>query len=407
MKLNRSTFFSDGLIEGWTSLIWTERHKELGDFQFKTPYVDETMAKLPLGSVVAINSSDEVCFVESQSITQDDKGARELTVSGRSLEVFLSKRALTGPYQEPWMVPGTYTAQDAVMMYIWNHIVNTKSYEIIRDYYWDHLPRHIIPNVAVSDSVKPLKAVVGAGTIDDLQTTQEWWFQNGAMDTKVNEILTLANLGIRIIRPRSHNAKIITDIESAVPGNYAWYRVITKAVQSTCDKLRFDIYNGRNRTLTSATDTPLDINEPVIFSYEAGHIDTPSYLFTIKDSYTGIHFQSPFNLSVDVYRGETGLDYMMEWAETPPVDDSLSTTDLNQWITDLGLSEWKRKKPLRLVDGGITAAAPWEYGVDYYLGDIVNVAGAYSSSGKKMVSEYIRTQDASGEKAYPTLIDPP
>lgn len=419
-KLDKDTFFADpdgSLVEGWTSLIWTERHKDLGDFQLKTPYVDETIEKLPLGSLVSIRDSSEVCRVENLATSTNDKGATELVVAGRSLESFLEKRALTGPWNEPWEIPGSYTVQDMVMMYIWNSIVNPHDYEVIRDYHWDHLARDVIPNVIVTDSTKALKAVVGAGSAEDLQTVKEWGFDRGPLYPKVQEMLTLGNLGIRIVRPTSsaptagpgkHDtsggaAKILTDVSFA---SDTAARTLTKTSYTTTDKLRFDIYNGRDRSVNSAANTPLDVHSAVIFDYISGHIENPQYLFSNKESFTTVHLQAP-DESVEVYAGEVGLDFTMEWVSVDNIDDTLVGATYHQFMVDKAWAEWKNRKILKMIDGAITSNNPWIYGEDYYLGDLVTVQGEYDAGGTKMVSEYIRTSDETGEKAYPTLIDPP
>lgn len=408
MKINKTTFQSEGLVDGWTSKVWTERHSQLGDFQFKTPYIEETRNLIPEGSLIAIRGSDEVCMVDTHSVTRDDKGARELTTVGRSLEGFLDNRVLTGPWKEPWQIPGQYTVQDALMMLIWNSIVNTTVNEVIRDYHWDHLARDIIPNVIVTDSTKALKAVVPPGTHEDLQTVFDWWYDVGSLYPKVQEFLTLGNLGIRIIRPVSYQisggTKIITNVANGALDTSP--KIITKTTLVSTDKLRFDIYNGRNRTRTSATDTPLDTNTPVVFSYLADHLDNPEYLYSVKDKKTTVHVQSPFQ-SVEIYAGETGLDLYMEYLAADDLDDSLSTEDYSKALQDKAWAEWKRRKTLRMIDGSISASAPWQYGSDYYLGDLVTLLGEDGIETKKMVSEYIRTEDKNGERAYPTLIDPP
>jgi hypothetical protein len=55
------------------------------------------------------------------------------------------------------------------------------------------------------------------------------------------------------------------------------------------------------------------------------------------------------------------------------------------------------------VDGQIVPDIQFKYGVDYNLGDIVEVEAPSSTITKARVTEYIRTQDKEGERSYPTL----
>ena len=57
-----------------------------------------------------------------------------------------------------------------------------------------------------------------------------------------------------------------------------------------------------------------------------------------------------------------------------------------------------------VFDGSINQdLSPYVYGVDYSLGDLVRLVGDYGLDQKARVTEYIRSEDASGFKAYPTL----
>jgi hypothetical protein len=57
----------------------------------------------------------------------------------------------------------------------------------------------------------------------------------------------------------------------------------------------------------------------------------------------------------------------------------------------------------RMVDGEVVPQSQYEFGVDYFLGDIVELQGHKGYNQQAQITEYIRTQDESGEKAYPTV----
>jgi hypothetical protein len=58
---------------------------------------------------------------------------------------------------------------------------------------------------------------------------------------------------------------------------------------------------------------------------------------------------------------------------------------------------------VRLLDGQIVPQARYTYGLDYYMGDIITLKGVHDVYQKARIVEYIRSKDATGEKAYPTL----
>jgi hypothetical protein len=58
---------------------------------------------------------------------------------------------------------------------------------------------------------------------------------------------------------------------------------------------------------------------------------------------------------------------------------------------------------VRAVDGSIVPLHQVQYGVDYSMGDIIEVQGNSEVVSSSRVTEYIRAQDSSGVKAYPTV----
>jgi hypothetical protein len=58
---------------------------------------------------------------------------------------------------------------------------------------------------------------------------------------------------------------------------------------------------------------------------------------------------------------------------------------------------------VQAVDGEIVPESQIKYGVHYNLGDIIEVQGNSGAVNYARVTEYIRAQDATGEKAYPTV----
>jgi hypothetical protein len=57
----------------------------------------------------------------------------------------------------------------------------------------------------------------------------------------------------------------------------------------------------------------------------------------------------------------------------------------------------------KAVDGEIVPGNQFKYGIHYNLGDIIEVQGHTQVIQTSRVTEYIRSQDKSGEKAYPTV----
>ena len=60
-------------------------------------------------------------------------------------------------------------------------------------------------------------------------------------------------------------------------------------------------------------------------------------------------------------------------------------------------------QPVSLFSGEIAAKQAAQYGVDYFLGDTVKLAGEYGLTQDVRIAEFVRTEDATGVKAFPTF----
>jgi hypothetical protein len=58
---------------------------------------------------------------------------------------------------------------------------------------------------------------------------------------------------------------------------------------------------------------------------------------------------------------------------------------------------------IRAIDGQSSPTSDYKFGVHYGLGDIIELEGLTGLISKARVTEYIRSQDKTGEKEYPTI----
>ena len=65
--------------------------------------------------------------------------------------------------------------------------------------------------------------------------------------------------------------------------------------------------------------------------------------------------------------------------------------------------ELVKNKFIKSVDGEIVPESQFKCGVHYNLGDIIEVEGNTGVIQPARITEYIKSQDESGEKAYPTV----
>ena len=54
-------------------------------------------------------------------------------------------------------------------------------------------------------------------------------------------------------------------------------------------------------------------------------------------------------------------------------------------------------------EGEVDAVRMFVYGKDFFIGDVVQISNEYGIEGSARVMEFIKSDDASGSKAYPTF----
>lgn len=390
MEIDPTTFKpkADGkLIEGWNSLIWTERYTFNGEFELKTSKIEETLALLPERTLLAIRQSREVMEVETHVIQPSDTGAGyELVISGRSLVTFLEHRAFMGyQYQTKQRFQISHSPRGAAMTLMWEYLRNNTDQSVINPGMLA-FDRNVVPNVVITDSVVDTSAALKNRAIDP-----------GTIYDNVLKLLVKGKLGLRIIRPDS--AGTVYTVNSDGTGNSTF--------DSTITALRFDVYDGDDQRGT------------VVLDEDSGHLDQPKYVFSDRNYKSSIFLSSGpalEDVSTDFHQLETlrdgdsigdftGLDRRVAVVDVGSQPDNMTGGQWSSYVEEEGQRalnhEFARDATF---DAKVGVGSPFVYGHHYDLGDKVRMRGKYGIKSDCRVVEFIRSQNKLGETGYPTLI---
>jgi hypothetical protein len=425
------------LIEGYNSLIWTERFSDQGEFELKTFDIAGVKALLPEDTMVSHLETQHVMMVETHEINMVGEGADavpELTVRGRAASLILEHRFVDGTYQKKRRMRQKYTPTSALGVLIVNAIDNTSGYDLTRgdtdpdtpEYNnYQYTVKDALPNVAVTDSVLA-------------EGASEWWqLEEGILYPRLQEIMLDSDLGLRVLRPRDPNPGKVITVRSALADRGETVRTDVANIGA----MRFDIYSGVDRSSGSNS---------VQFSVLQGHLDKPQYLNSKKDYKSAAELMSGIVTIPDVYRpGDGGLtgwqrrsmafdagspelppepkrpseprsnataaqrkayrkaldDWQDKWAKWDNKRDRI-VSEFNTAQTRAALRELKKQRRVDMFAGDVSIGAPYIYKTHYDLGDTVMLFGDYGKSAKMIVAEYVRTEDANGDRGFPGLVAP-
>lgn len=347
-KLDSQFKVTGNPIEGWSSLVWTERYTEPGDFVLVSPNIDYCVTNIPIESLLAINGSSEIMYVETHDIKRDEDGEKTITISGRTLNHYIDYRmaALGGTLSTAKWVTASLTAAECARIMLKTHFI---------DGLFDSLD--IIPNLTITN----------VSTV--AQTARVRIIERGQLGDRVRGVLSEEGLALRSVRPSGASSGAI-----------------------------WQIYNGTDRSAT------------VILDVAAGHFDETSYLTSVKDMMTvcwvfttNSSIPGPLNehaIAVG-FPSNFGLQRRTLLVDADDINEAAGT----DWdaMYARGAAQFPSHDVTAVFDGTVSPNIPYKYGTDYFLGDLIKVLAEYKMTTKMQVSEYIRSEDENGIREYPTL----
>lgn len=339
-------------VEEWSSLIWTERYNTLGEFELKSSNIDYHIDLLPRGSYVGIRQSEQPMKVENHLIEIDEQNNQILTVSGRAMECVLEDRT-NGPVLTA-LGSGNNSGFPVVATNMLTYIVRTLQIHISDVANIIPLALCLYPDLTIQAEF----SVVGTPnyTIPDEITD---------LLTRTLTSLKQANYGMRGIRPKGAATGFI-----------------------------ISIYNGVDKTST------------VIFRTAQGHIRPTSYLFSTKNHknvgyISTVNGADRFNAPGDAVT-HTGWD-RRELTINGSDITAASGTGLNSMMKLRTQTELLKNPETATFGFELLSLSPYIYGDDYFLGDLVRVEADYGLSQDMQVTEFIRSEDTTGYREFPTL----
>lgn len=360
MTLNEDNQASK-LIENYDSLIWTERFNTMGDFQLQTGNVQGFLNLLPEGTILTLRDSDIAMKVETHLIERKKNSPQKLIITGREYSSILDQRvaiqsvgALTG--SENWEVD-VKTPSDAAYFAIVKICV-----EGIVDSA-DIFPGDKVQFPTPADyltSTGPTKSfTIDRGNL--LQVVLGLLQTEAPLDISTSpDTPPVVPHGIRAVRPNASGTAI-----------------------------SIEIYTGTDRSGTVYFDATRDL------------LDDGSYIFS-KVGAANAAYGVASGLAGTMYEGAiepTGLErkvILVDASESGIADEAILKDEMSRALS--------QAHETAIFDGSVNQDRnPYVYGVDYFLGDIVRTVGDYGLDSSSRVTEFIRSQDKTGYKAFPTL----
>ncbi len=344
----------DRVIDSFESLIWTERFRTYGDFEldvFSTP--DSRRTFVP-STLLAMNRSNYIMMVETVEDSVNAEGKKMLKVQGRSLEAILLDRVAKNSLSDLTTSPTWIITDDpaAVARKIFHDICVTGILDT----------QDIIPFINEG-------TFLAAGTIPEPTDPVTVELEPMTVYDSIAQLCSVYNLGFRILR------------------------------EYDLSKLWFDIYTGSNRT------TGQSVLVPVVFSPGLDNLQNTKELTTIENAKNVAYVFSPAGFQM-VYPED--VDPTIEGFERRVLvinasDITTDNPDVPAALIQRGNEELAKQRTYQAFDGEISQNSSYVYGVNYNLGDLIEIRNEDGVTNNMRVEEQIFVSDGEGERTYPTF----
>lgn len=352
------------LIEEYSSLIWTNRFFEAGDFQLKTPKIEETINLIPPGTILGLldDPSQSAMVVEEHVISVDEYGRPELTVTGRGAQVIHEGRPAIKFIDEP----------------LEDH-----------EYVFENISPSKLIHYIISDSYVPVSSKVD-------QEELAIWNRRTMFSLPANDPKIVQNYQV----PRQDVYSTVLDIARTYGLGVDMTWRYTKEY-----KEKYPLYS-----LWNYIHYGKDLRNPNVpmFSGKKGDFLSEDYRFSHKNYFNSV-FVYTKNTANSIWL--EGFDKNTRRIKTidatdivPPKDYILNKKKIeyeNSVGKERARQELYRYSRRKFLSVEVSPAANAKYGEDYRLGDIITVEGTYSGIVDMRVEEYVRSEDEQGERAFP------
>lgn len=323
------------------SMVWSERHGEAGELELKIPLSFSTSEYIAVDNFISKSDTDVVMVIESILPTFDEEFGDSLVIKGHTSDILLDRRVPLNVVNFNGLVQGTY-----FKLLDDNVIAPSNS-------------ARIIPNITY----------VSNPAITNTLLEQ---FDSGTLYDILKSISAATGLGFKM-----------------------------SLVDFT---LVFSFYEIANRSAEQY------VNPPVIFSKEFDNVKQSTYeyitgksknvtLVIVEDEIASLQRTLVYIGSEPSGMGRRETYSIQNISRTVSGEDDLTDADVSGIIVSRGIEQLSGLQPIVVFDGEFETDIQFVYGVDFFLGDIVQCVILGHDVPAQAV-EYVHSIEGDGDTKY-------
>lgn len=337
-----------GVIDQYESLLWTDRYNSAGDFEIYTQVNPKILDLAKVDRYLWRKGSEHMMIIESITIKVDVEDGEYVTIKGRSLESLLTRRIVWGLR----IISGN--VQNAIETLLNENLINPK------------MTTRVMPNFRFKRTDDPAVTSLSMG---------EAQFLGEDLYEAITKIIEVFNIGFKITLAED-------------------------------DCFEFELYSGKDRSYEQLA-LPYVIFSPKFENLINSDFKTDytNYKTTTLVAGEGEDEEERTVIVGDEVLGYDRREVYTDAKDINLVNDNVTRTEAEytQLLLERGKESLKEQKPDSEFEGSAEVNKIFKYGVDFFLGDVVQVADSYGNDARSRVVEVVTTQDTSGFNVYPNF----
>lgn len=349
MVLN-SNLFPLEIIDSYESLIWVDRYNKYGDFELVIALENITANLVTADNILVCSESKHIMIIDDVKIVNKFDSGIFVTITGKSGEHITDRRIVWGL-----------------------KTINTNLYDAVHDL--------LIQNISM-----PTNTDRQIDIFVNIPSEQDDEFAIRSLT--INQQFTGDNL--------------YTLISGLCDETGVGYRV---TISEDGTKLEAQLYLGKNRSYNQ------DVNPYVVFSPKYDNLVSGTYIRFLSGfknvALIGGEGDGSYRTYTNVGSG-SGLNRRELFVDARDLSSSSEEGELTpaqyiQLLRQRGYSELYENGIIEAFDGEIDTKNTFTLGVDFDLGDIIQIENEFGHSTAAQVVEVIISQNSEGLKIYPTV----
>lgn len=341
------------LIDGYKSLIWTDRYNLPGEFELYTEVSGEVLKYVTRGSYLTIKESDRTMIVQDISVESDVELGNYIKITGPSLEELIGRRI------------------------IWKQrVLNTDLQNGIKTLLNENI-------ISPSDSNRRIPNFVFQSTSDtritDIKIDTQFTGDN-LLDA-INTLCVVYDIGFKLVMNKQKQFI------------FSLYAGVDRTYDQTSNPYVIFSPSFENLVESNYYESSENLKTMTLIGGE-GEGNQRYYVTYFASNDTGINRRELFTDARDLQR---------EYTDDNGVDHTYTTTQYNSVLQERGKSKLSECTEIVTFEGQVEPRQSFIYKKDYYLGDVVQIENEYGFRGTARISEVVASIDQGGYSIYPTF----